>query len=74
MATNTNTAIGQKPIIITRTFDLAVTKVWQAWTEPESFKKWWGPKNFTCPYCSIDLKPGGKYLTCMLSYEGAEFW
>ncbi len=74
MSTNTKTAINQKPINITRTFDLPVNKLWQAWTEPESMKKWWGPKDYTCPFCKIDLKPGGKYLSCMRSKEGTEFW
>jgi len=74
METNTNTAVNKKPVNITRTFDLPVVKVWQAWTEPESLKKWWGPKDFTCPYCNIDLKVGGKYLACMRSQDGTEFW
>ena len=33
----------QKTITIKRTFNLPLTTVWKAWTEPESFKKWWGP-------------------------------
>ena len=61
-------------IIIDRIFDLPVNKVWQAWTEPETLKKWWGPKEFTCPSSFIDLKTGGKYLNCMLSPKGEEFW
>jgi uncharacterized protein YndB with AHSA1/START domain len=61
-------------INITRIFDLSHDKVWKAWTEPESFKKWWGPKDFTCPYCTMDLQEGGKYLNCMRSPQGDEFW
>ena len=63
-----------KVVEIDRTFDLPVTVLWQAWTEPEHMKKWWGPKDFTCPYCAIDLKVGGRYLSCMLSSKGEEFW
>lgn len=74
MATNTETATSQKSISITRAFNLPASKVWQAWTDPESCKKWWGPKNFTCPHCTIDLKVGGKYLTCMRTKDGTEFW
>lgn len=59
---------------ISREFNLPVSKVWQAWTDPESLKKWCGPKDFTCPYSSIDLKVGGKYLNCMLSPQGEKFW
>ncbi|MBC7745405.1 MAG: VOC family protein [Flavobacterium sp.] len=64
----------QKPLVINRIFNLPLSKVWQAWTESESIKKWWGPKDITCPYAFIDLKEGGKYLSCMLSPNGDEFW
>jgi|SRR6185436_990232 len=64
----------QKTITINRTFDLPLSTVWKAWTEPESFKKWWGPKDFTCPYCTIDLKTGGKNLACMKGSDGKEYW
>lgn len=74
MTINTETAPGQKTLNITRTFDLPITKVWQAWTEPESCQKWWGPKNFTCPFCAIDLNVGGEYLSCMRSADGSDFW
>ncbi|TAL69871.1 MAG: SRPBCC domain-containing protein [Bacteroidetes bacterium] len=59
---------------IIRMFDAAPELVWKAWTDPEQYKKWWGPKNFTCPFSKIDLKVGGKYLSCMRSPEGMEFW
>lgn len=65
---------GKQQLVITRIFDLPVNKVWKAWTEPESCKKWWGPKDFTSPYCTINLKVGGKYLSCMRSPDGTEFW
>lgn len=64
----------QKDIVIERKFDLPATAVWKAWTDPGSLKKWWGPKDFTCSYSSIDLRAGGTYLNCMLSPTGEEFW
>ena len=54
-----------KTISINRTFNLPVSAVWKAWTDPETCKKWWGPKNYTCPGCTIDLKVGGKYFSSM---------
>jgi len=48
--------------------------VWKAWTEPERMKRWWGPKVFTAPVIKIDLRVGGKYLFCMRSPEGQDFW
>jgi uncharacterized protein YndB with AHSA1/START domain len=64
----------QKIISIHRKFDLPVDTVWKAWSEPASCKKWWGPKDFTCPHCSIDFKVGGKYLSCMQAPDGKQFW
>ena len=37
-------------------------------------KAWWGPKTFTTPVAEIDLRVGGKYLTCMRSADGQDFW
>ncbi len=61
-------------LIITRIFDAPRKLVWRAWTDPEHFKRWWGPKNFTCPACKIDFRVGGTYLHSMRSPEGQEFW
>lgn len=77
--TNTNisasaTATAERELVITRYFDAPRTLVWQAWTEPEQVMRWWGPKNFTTPFCRIDLRPGGAYLNCMRSPEGRDYW
>jgi len=63
-----------KTVLIDRTFNLPTDVVWKAWTDQDTFKKWWGPKDFTCPYASIDLKVGGKYLNCMKTSDGKEYW
>ncbi|MFV5692208.1 SRPBCC family protein [Flavobacterium sp. LT1R49] len=68
------TESNKQKLVIVREFDASRELVWTAWTDPESCKKWWGPKNFTCPVCEIDFKVGGKYLNCMRSSEGKEFW
>ncbi len=60
--------------VITRVFDAPVRVVWQAWTNVEHFKKWWGPKDFMCPFASIDLRVGGKIHACMRSAGGQEIW
>jgi len=66
--------MASKELKIIRTFSAPVKTIWQAWTEPEHFKKWWGPKIFTCPVSKIDLKVGGKYLHCMRGPDGKEYW
>lgn len=61
-------------VVITRIFDAPCELVWKAWTEPEHFKKWWGPKGCTSPACKIDLKVGEKYLFCMRMKDGQDYW
>ena len=63
-----------KELTITRVFDASRKLVWKAWTDPEMFKKWWGPKGFTAPVSKIDLRVGGRYLHCMRAPDGKEYW
>lgn len=63
-----------KEIFITRIFDAPRELVFKVWTDPEHITKWWGPKNFTAPFCRIDFRVGGEYLYCMRSPEGMDFW
>jgi len=64
----------QNEIVINRVFNLPVSVVWLAWTDAEYFKKWWGPRGFTCPSSKMEAKVGGKYLSCMRGPDGKEFW
>jgi len=61
-------------ITIARVLNAPRERVWKAWTDPEQFMRWWGPKGFTAPVSQIDLRVGGKYLYCMRSPEGKDFW
>ena len=61
-------------LVITRIFDAPHELMWKAWTEPELLKRWWGPKVFTAPVIRIDFHVGGKYLYCMRSPDGQDFW
>ena len=61
-------------IVIERVFDAPRELVWQAWTEPEHFKRWYGPEGFTLPTCEIDFRVGGRHLWGMRSPDGQEMW
>ncbi|HAM38370.1 MAG TPA: ATPase [Elusimicrobia bacterium] len=52
-------------LIITRVFDVPLDVVWEAWSDQEMFKRWWGPKDFIAPHISIDFRTGGKFVYCM---------
>ena len=64
----------QNEIVINRVFNLPVSVVWLAWTAPEYFKKWWGPRGFTCPSSKMEARVGAKYLNCMRGPDGKEYW
>lgn len=48
-------------LTITRTFDAPRTRVFDAWTNPDSITGWWGPKDFTLWFDEKDLEPGGPW-------------
>jgi uncharacterized protein YndB with AHSA1/START domain len=52
-----------------RTYNAPVDKVWQAWTDAEQLKKWWGPDNVTIPECELDLRVGGRLYIVMEATE-----
>lgn len=57
--------IMKEDLVVKRIIDAPLELVWKAWTEPEHVMKWWGPKHYTCPYCKIDLREGGKFVFAM---------
>ena len=61
-------------MVVTRIFDAPRELVWKAYTDPDYVMQWWGPKGFTSPFCRMDFRVGGKYLLCMRSPDGQEFW
>ncbi len=72
MAIDTATVVER--MVITRVFDAPREVVWKAWTDPKYAMQWWGPKDFTTPVYKMDFRVGGKFLICMKSPDGREFW
>jgi uncharacterized protein YndB with AHSA1/START domain len=58
-----------KEVTFDRTFDAPLEKVWQAWTDPEMIKQWWGPDNVLIPECEVDLRVGGRIYIVMEAGE-----
>lgn len=61
-------------LVVERVLDAPRERVWEAWTDPEHVKKWWGPKDFTAPSIESDFREGGSYLYCMKGPDGQEYW
>lgn len=52
-----------REVVVTRTFDAPARLVFEAWSRPELFKKWWAPRSMgmTLRSCDMDARTGGKY-------------
>ena len=61
-------------IYIERTFDAPVELLWKAWSDPEMLRRWWGPKDYSCPAAKIDFRVGGKILAAMRGPDGKDIW
>ena len=52
-----------REVVVTRTFDAPARLVFEAWSKPELFKRWWVPRSMgmTLRACEMDVRTGGKY-------------
>ena len=52
-----------RELVVTRTFKAPARLVFQAWTTPALFQRWWIPKSFgiTVISCEMDIRTGGGY-------------
>jgi uncharacterized protein YndB with AHSA1/START domain len=53
----------ERELVATRTFNAPVRIVFQAWTTPELFQRWWVPKSLGLSLLSFeaDVRVGGRY-------------
>ena len=53
----------EREIVVTRTFNGPARIVFEAWTKPELFKRWWVPKSMGMflRSCEMDVRVGGRY-------------
>jgi len=55
----------QSQVRIERIFDAPIDDVWRMWTDPELFKKWYGPNGMAIPVADMDVRVGGTRKICM---------
>lgn len=58
-----------KEVTLEKIYGASPETLWQAWTQPEMLKQWWGPNDVTIPECEVDLKVGGKFYIVMEAGE-----
>jgi len=61
--TTTVERTSERELVVTRTFNCPARMVFDAWTRPELFTRWWVPKSFGLSLlsCDLDVRVGGKY-------------
>lgn len=47
--------------------------VWDAWSDPEKLARWWIPAPIECRVDTLDLRPGGGFVTRMREPGAADF-
>ena len=62
-----------REVVVTRTFDAPARLVFEAWSRPELFERWWVPKSMgmTLRSCEMDVRTGGTYR---LGFDGMDFF
>jgi uncharacterized protein YndB with AHSA1/START domain len=55
--------ISDTELVLTRSFNGPARLVFEAWTKPELFKRWWAPKSsgMIIVACTMDVRVGGGY-------------
>ncbi len=53
----------ERELVVRRTFNGPAHILFQAWTKPELFMRWWAPKSMGVPMlsCEMDVRVGGGY-------------
>ena len=53
----------EREVVVTRSFDAPARLVFEAWSKPELFERWWAPKSMgmTLRSCEMDVRTGGGY-------------
>jgi len=53
----------ERELVVTRTINGPARLVFEAWTKPELFKRWWVPKSIGMSLlsCEMDVRAGGRY-------------
>jgi uncharacterized protein YndB with AHSA1/START domain len=66
------TTPSDQEIVLTRAFDAPRDLVFEAWTNPEHVRHWWGLRSSTMLVCEADVRPGGSWRYVTTGSEGAD--
>lgn len=61
-------------LVVRRTIKASVARVFDAWTQPEQLRRWWGPRPVTCSSAEMDVRAGGAYRIGNELPDGSILW
>ncbi len=67
--------VSDTEVVVIRTFNAPARLVFEAWTTPELFKRWWSPRSLGMPIlsCEMDVRTGGGYRLTFGQDEASSF-
>lgn len=67
------TGSAKKELSISRLINAPQQLVWEAWTNPEHIKHWWGPSGFKSSISKMEVRPEGEWEFIMHGPDGTDY-
>ena len=61
-----------REVLLTRVFEAFRHLVFEAFTQPELLRRWFGPRGWTLSVCEVDLRVGGGFRFVLHGPDGKE--
>src|SRR5690606_28289954 len=74
MANKLSVEASDRTLEIARPFDYPRELVFQAYSDGEGIKNWFGPEGWPVTESKMDFRPGGSWHFCMTGPDGEQSW
>ncbi|MEC0244309.1 SRPBCC domain-containing protein [Paenibacillus chitinolyticus] len=81
MTNSITSKVEDKTLTLERVFKAPRELVFEAFSQAEHLKRWWGPRGWSIPVCNVDFRVGGVWHYCMKcedknqgEFYGMESW
>lgn len=68
-----STSNENRELFISRLINAPQELVWEAWTNPEHIRHWWGPVGFSSTISKMDVKEEGEWIFVMHGPDGTDY-
>ncbi len=74
MAHTMSVEVAERSLKVVRTFDFPRELVFQAYTDGDALKQWFGPEGWPLTVSDMDCRVGGVWHYCMTGPDGEQAW